>query len=164
MAFYFTPSGRLLALITRAHIRLYEATDGRVGAWLPQLSEGRSRFPVRRMHALLLTTRGRKTGLARTVALPYFDLAGRRILVASFAGNAKNPAWYDNLCANPRVRVRVGRDTADADAEVLTGDERERFFALLTEQWPRYAVYQAKTERTIPLVALVPVGDAAIRT
>jgi deazaflavin-dependent oxidoreductase (nitroreductase family) len=152
---YFTPSGRTLAWITKTHLRLYEWSGGRIGGALPQLSEGRSGSPLRLMRVLLLTTRGRKTGLPRTVPLPYFRLEGREVVVASFAGGEKNPAWYVNLCATPEVSVRMGRERFTARAVALSGETRERCWRLLVESWPRYATYQAKTDREIPLVELV---------
>ena len=152
---YFTPSGRTLAWITRAHLWLYERTGGRVGAALPQLGEGRSRLPLRLMRVLLLTTRGKKTGLSRTVPLPYFVLEGRDVLVASFAGGDQNPAWFGNLCATPEVTVHRGREVFPARAVPLEGADRDRLWQLLVAEWPRYATYQQKTSREIPLVELI---------
>ncbi len=155
---YFTPSGRTLAWITKTHLWLYERTGGRLGAALPQLSEGHSRLPLRLMHVLLLTTRGKKTGLLRTVPLPYFVLEGRDVLVASFAGGDQNPAWYGNLVVTPEVTVRRGREVFRARAVPIEAADRERLWSLLVAEWPRYATYQKKTTREIPLVELVRSG------
>ena len=37
---------------------------------------------------------------------------------------------------------------------VAEGEERERLWKLMTEVWPAYDEYQAKTDREIPIVVL----------
>ncbi|WP_197358527.1 nitroreductase family deazaflavin-dependent oxidoreductase, partial [Streptomyces clavuligerus] len=66
----------------------------------------------------------------------------------------EHPAWYHNLVADPRVTVESGVFTYEAEAVVLTGEERDRAFARAVEAEPGWAEYQAKTERTLPVVAL----------
>jgi len=44
---------------------------------------------------------------------------------------------------------------AEFRAEVLTGEERDKFYAKQSELYPQFARYQTKTDRTIPVVALV---------
>jgi deazaflavin-dependent oxidoreductase (nitroreductase family) len=154
MAPYFTPSPRVLGLITRVHRDLYRATGGLLGATLFQRAEPGKGFLLRPMPMLLLTTTGRRSGEARTVPLPYFAYEGRTFLVASFAGGAKDPAWYGNLVANPEVEVQIRREVRRARATTIDGDERLRLWPMLVRDWPRYGVYQAGTRRTIPLVEL----------
>jgi hypothetical protein len=40
-----------------------------------------------------------------------------------------NPAWYHNLVANPKTKVEVGTETFDVTVRVLTGAERDEYFA-----------------------------------
>ena len=54
---------------------------------------------------LLLTTTGAKTGRALTKPLAYTKDGGRIFVIASFAGSPNNPAWFNNLVANPTVTV-----------------------------------------------------------
>lgn len=92
------PRGRTLAAITALHRRLYRWTGGLIGGDAGGLA------------TLLLTTTGRKTGLARTVPLPYFASpadADAVLVVASFSGGPRNPAWYENLVAHPEVHVQI---------------------------------------------------------
>ncbi len=56
-----------------------------------------------------------------------------------------------------RVRVEVGREAFDADAEVLGGDERQRAFGAMVAQTPRFADYQRSTSRALPVIALTRV-------
>jgi deazaflavin-dependent oxidoreductase (nitroreductase family) len=152
---YFTPSPTTLAWITRIHRKAYRLTGGVIGAVLPQLAEPGDRWPLRVMHLLLLTTTGRKSGQARTVPLPYVRYDGRTFVIASFAGSDKHPAWFLNLKDQPTVEVQIGPRRRAARAVVVEGDDRARIWSRLTAEWPRYAVYQDQTERTIPLVEIV---------
>ena len=110
------------------------------------------------MHHLVLHTVGRKSGNVHKVALPYWvDPEGRRIVVASFSGAEKHPAWYLNLsdsAANPDVFVHHQEGTYRSVPEVLEGEEYDRIWALLVADRPNYADYQTRTERRIPLVRL----------
>jgi deazaflavin-dependent oxidoreductase (nitroreductase family) len=106
--------------------------------------------------ALVLTTIGRKTGEERTSPVNWFPGAdGSWLVVASANGAAADPAWYLNLAANPdRVRIDVAGRTVDVRAEQLTGDARDEAWQKITAANPRFAEYEAKTDRAIPVVRL----------
>ena len=126
----------------QAIIAEFRANGGKVGG------------PFEGAPLLLLTTTGAKTGRRLTVPLMY-NTAGERLLIfASKAGAPTHPAWYHNLVANPRVTLEVGTETFDAIATVVQGEERDRLFARHATQYPGFAEYQAKTTRTIPVIAL----------
>jgi deazaflavin-dependent oxidoreductase (nitroreductase family) len=106
---------------------------------------------------LLLTTTGARSGQPRTSPMMYLDDGGRRYVFASKAGAPTNPDWYHNLKANPEVTVEVGTDELRATAREMTGAERDRLYAHQADLYPGFAEYQDKTDRTIPVVELVPV-------
>ncbi len=106
---------------------------------------------------LLLTTTGRRTGQARVNPMMYLDDgAGRWLVFASKAGMPDHPAWFLNLQDDPEVSVEIGDRTVPATAVVLEGEERDRWFAEQARRYPGFAEYQAKTDRVIPVVALIP--------
>ena len=70
---------------------------------------------------MLLTTRGRKSGLNRVTPL-VFEQQGDSFLVASARGPEAD--WIRNIQADPKVRVRVGRRSFDGKAEVVTDPEQ----------------------------------------
>lgn len=107
---------------------------------------------------LLLTTTGARTGQRRTSPVMYNPDGDRLLIFASKGGAPTHPDWYHNLVAHPRVTVEVGTETFDAIATVLRGEERDRLFARHAAQYPGFAEYQAKTTRTIPVIALERVG------
>jgi deazaflavin-dependent oxidoreductase (nitroreductase family) len=116
------------------------------------------------MHHVLLRTIGRRSGNEHKVALPFWrDPDGARIVVASFAGAPKDPAWFLNLAdrgANPEVLVRVQGGSFWAQAEILEGEDYSRMWDLLVIDRPHYSDYKAKTDRAIPLVRLGERRDA----
>ncbi|WP_049578445.1 nitroreductase/quinone reductase family protein [Streptomyces sp. SBT349] len=131
-------------------IEEFRAHGGRVGG------------PFEGARLLLLTTTGARSGAPHTTPVAYLPDGGERLLViASAAGADRHPAWYHNLVANPRVTVEDGVFTYEAEATVLTGEERDRIFARAAEADPGWAEYQAKTDRVIPVVALRESGTAA---
>ncbi|MFC0038294.1 nitroreductase/quinone reductase family protein [Actinomadura rayongensis] len=134
---------RLLA----AHQRIYEASGGRVGHRLLGVP------------TLLLTTRGRRTGQRRTVALVYARDGDDLLVVASNGGSDKPPSWLLNLSAEPVVGVRLKRHQRRATARVVRPDDDgyDRLLALCDAvNRGRYSAYQRKTSRPIPIVALSP--------
>jgi len=142
-----TPPRWLIPWISRAHVVLYKLTSGRVGGTLA----GKP--------GLLLRTIGARTGTAHTVCLPYLPLDGDRVIVASYAGAPRHPAWFFNLRANPEVIVRDRRQVFLADARILEGAEYADVWAAVVADAPWYADYQSRTERRIPLVRLARTAD-----
>jgi deazaflavin-dependent oxidoreductase (nitroreductase family) len=60
------------------------------------------------------------------------------------------------LRATPQVRVEVGTESFEAIAREALGAERDSLFGEIVAQSPNFAVYQAKTTRTIPVFELQP--------
>jgi deazaflavin-dependent oxidoreductase (nitroreductase family) len=108
------------------------------------------------MDGLLLTTVGAKTGQRRQALLGSFaDGDGAWLIVASAGGAAANPAWYHNLAAHPdQAQVEVGGKTVNVTATQLTGPERDAAWQRITAAQPRYAGYEKKTDRLIPIIRL----------
>ncbi|PRC59029.1 nitroreductase family deazaflavin-dependent oxidoreductase, partial [Mycobacterium sp. ITM-2017-0098] len=78
------------------------------------------------------------------------------LIVASAAGAKKNPAWYYNLAAHPdQVRIELDGQTHDVVAEQLHGVERDEAWQTIGSS-KRFAQYQAKTDRELPIIRLAP--------
>jgi len=133
------------SLLGEEHIRQYEATDGEVGGtW-----NGAT--------CLILTTKGRKTGLPRKFALICARDGDNFLVVASKGGAPKHPGWYLNVTANPEVSVQFLADRFEARARTATVEEKPRLWSIVTEMWPNYDVYATRTTREIPVVVLEPI-------
>jgi deazaflavin-dependent oxidoreductase (nitroreductase family) len=108
------------------------------------------------MDTLVLTTVGAKTGQKRQTLLGWFpDGDGAWLIVASAGGAAANPAWYHNLAAHPdQVQIEVGGKTVNVTPAQLAGAERDAAWQRITAAQPRYAGYEKKTDRAIPVIRL----------
>ena len=126
----------------RRHVRDYVESGGAKG----------HRFHGR--DALLLTTRGRRTGKLRRTALYYGEDGGRYVLVASDGGKRTDPGWYHNLLASPAVVVQVRDETFPALARPADPEERPRLWELMLGVFPTYAAYERKAGRELPVVVV----------
>jgi deazaflavin-dependent oxidoreductase (nitroreductase family) len=124
------------------HVRVYRETAGARG------------YRWRGTTILLLTTTGRTSGESRTTPLIHRVDGDRWVVIASKGGAPDHPAWYRNLLADPEATIEVEADEVPVVATTAEGEERDRLWASLTEAWPAYDDYQAKTEREIPVVVL----------
>jgi deazaflavin-dependent oxidoreductase (nitroreductase family) len=108
------------------------------------------------MDRLVLTTVGAKTGQRRQTLLGTFpDGEGAWLIIASAGGQMKNPAWYHNLAAHPdQAQIEVGGNTVDVTATQLAGQERDAAWQRITAAQPRYAGYEKKTDRVMPVIRL----------
>jgi deazaflavin-dependent oxidoreductase (nitroreductase family) len=128
----------------RLHARVFRATGGRIGGRLVGLD------------VLLLTTTGRRSGLARTTPMPYFRDGERLVIVGSNGGADTDPAWWLNLQSHPDAEVVIGRDRLAVRAALASPEDRARLWPALKRWNPNYARYEKKTPREIPVVLLTP--------
>ena len=120
-------------------------------------SKGRVAGKAMGMPVIMLTTKGRKSGKVRHNMLTSpLELGDSFVLVASFGGDDRHPAWFLNLRANPEVEVAMRGKTRRARARVADGDERADLWSRLTAAHTNYAGYQTKTAREIPVVVIDP--------
>lgn len=125
-------------------IEEFRANDGKVGGYF-------AGAPL-----LLLHHRGAKTGKTRVNPVMYREVDSGYAVFASKAGADEDPAWFHNLRAHPDIEVEVGTSTVPVRARVAEGDERDRIWSAQKRDWPTFAEYERKTERTIPVVILEP--------
>jgi deazaflavin-dependent oxidoreductase (nitroreductase family) len=134
-----------LRMFWRVHRRILQASRGRLGQ---RMGPGKQ---------LLLITVGRKSGDPRPVALTYLEDGGRWIVVASNAGDDRDPTWWLNLAAQPRAEVMIGGRTVPIVAREVPDPERETLYQRFIDDIDRnYAEYRTRTTRRIPVVALEP--------
>lgn len=125
---------------------------------LLRISGGRLGHEMERMPVLELTTVGRRSGTPRSVLLtaPARD-GDALVVVASKGGDERHPDWFLNLRAEPNVEIALqGGPRRPMVARIAEGPERERLWGQITTSNPRYAAYQRKTAREIPVVVLDP--------
>jgi len=126
------------------HKSLYLGSGGRLGSklgWIPML---------------LLSTRGRRTGLVRTLPLAYLpdpEAPDTYVIVASNGGSERPPAWWLNLQTNEIATVQVGSESFWARSEIAPVERRASLWTDLRREIPPYRVYE-RLEREIPIVLL----------
>jgi F420H(2)-dependent quinone reductase len=103
---------------------------------------------------LVLVTRGRKSGKARSVALPYFQIDGKMMVVGSKGGAPTDPFWVQNLRDDSEVLAYIMRKPHWMNARITEGEERDRYWRHLTSTITSYAQYEKMTQRQIPVVVL----------
>jgi deazaflavin-dependent oxidoreductase (nitroreductase family) len=109
------------------------------------------------MPMLILETTGAKSGEKRTTVLSTpLVRDGFVVLVASFGGDDRNPAWFHNIKKTPEVTITLENETKPMVARIAEGEERDALWAELTAAHDNYAGYQKKTDRKIPVVVLDP--------
>ncbi|MCB0928226.1 MAG: nitroreductase family deazaflavin-dependent oxidoreductase [Mycolicibacterium insubricum] len=119
-------------------------------------SGGTQGMEMRGMPVILLTTIGAKTGKIRKTPLMRVEHDGEYAVVASLGGAPKNPVWYYNVKAHPRVELQDGTVAGDYQAREVFGDEKAIWWERAVAAYPDYADYQAKTDRQIPVFVLTP--------
>ena len=131
---------------------------GKVHGWLYRVSGGRLGARAGGIPMLMLTTRGRRSGAARSVVLAYLPDGDDLVIVASNSGSDHHPAWWLNLRAAPEATVQVGPETRRVRAALATPAERARLWPVLKTTNPFYAGYEQRTRREIPVVILRAAG------
>lgn len=132
-------------VVTGFHHALLSVSGGRVGR------------SVAGMPVVVLHTTGRKSGQPRRTMLtaPVVD-GDRVVLVASYGGDDRHPAWYLNLREHPDVTIELDGTTREMRARTATPDEKAALWPRITKAYRGYAGYQKRTDRDIPVVLLDP--------
>ena len=128
----------------------------RGNTWLYKLTRGKQGGTFKKAPVALLTTTGRKTGQPRVSPLLYMRDGDRVIVVASRGGSDRNPLWYLNLKADPKVQVRIKDEVLQLTARDATDDERATLWPQLVKMYPDFDDYQSWTDRRIPIVVCEP--------
>lgn len=136
---------RFLPQIVTVDKAVHRLTHGRVGlltvAGLPQL---------------MLTVRGRRTGVRRTTPLLCVPHQGVFLVAGSNWGSPRSPLWVGNLRAHPDAEISLRGRVLPVRAHEATGEERARLWQVMLGTWPNYARYAERTDREIPVFVLSP--------
>lgn len=139
-----TPGYRFAVALGHLNVRLYRLSGGRIGGTM-------AGAPVCVLHH-----RGARTGAARETPLLFLADGDDIVLVASMGGSPKHPSWFHNVRVHPEVEIEDGKGRRACTARVANPSERERLWPRLVEMYASYADYQARTDRTIPVVICAP--------
>jgi deazaflavin-dependent oxidoreductase (nitroreductase family) len=143
-------------------------TSSRPGAWFFQRTAHRiDRTVLRwtngrhslssvlvRKPVLMVTTKGRRSGVPRTVPLLGIPFDHTVALIGTNFGQAPTPGWVHNLRAEPRARIEYHGRTVDVVARSATPDEFELVFPVAIEHYAGYARYRERLDRHIEVFVL----------
>jgi deazaflavin-dependent oxidoreductase (nitroreductase family) len=106
-----------------------------------RVSRGRTTFAavLSGLPVVMLTTTGAKSGRQTTSPILGFEEGDAVIVIASNYGQARHPAWYHNLRANPAARLAVRGVSRDAVGEEV--ESPERYLELATVMYPGFTAY-----------------------
>ncbi len=119
-----------------AHERLDRAPDARGGSVLANAAHHR----------------GRRPASPRSNLLAYYRDGDDYLVVASNGGANRNPAWYHNLRAHPKIDIFLGRRRLSVTAHIVMPDDPDygRLWHICdSNNGGRYSSYQRGTTRPI---------------
>jgi deazaflavin-dependent oxidoreductase (nitroreductase family) len=140
------------------------SSPGPISSWMGRWMHKQHRrkgYRFRGMDVAFLTTVGRRTSERRETAVAWFpDGDDAWLIVASKAGAARNPDWFFNIAAHPdQVWIELPRRALRVLPEQLEGARRDEAWSRIIAAQPRYAKYQQKTDRLLPVIRLVAARD-----
>ena len=132
----------LIKLFWQLHLKIYLWSKGRIGN------------VIRGLPILVLTTKGKRTGLTRQNALMYLPYGKDFVVIASNLGDEKHPAWWINMKAEPTASVQIKDAHYTVHAREAADNEREKLWQAIAEKNSDYEQYRTWTSRRIPVVIL----------
>jgi deazaflavin-dependent oxidoreductase (nitroreductase family) len=112
--------------------------------------------PLAGQPLLVMTSTGARSGEPRRAILTFTRDGDDYVVAGSKAGAPTDPAWLQNLKANPTVTIEAEGRTVQADARVTSGADRDRLWEKHVAALPAFAEYPEKSGRVIPMVRLTP--------
>jgi len=101
----------ILKVMIPTTVFLYRLTGGVIG--------GR----VQTLPVLLLTTTGRTSGKPRTVPVAYLRDGSTNVIIASYAGLPRHPAWFLNLESHPEATIQLKKRQMQVKAETANQEK-----------------------------------------
>ena len=130
---------------TRLHARILRMSGGRLK---------RSFLFAGGQPVLALTTTGRKSGAARSTVIACMLDGDDLVVVPSYAGLDRPPAWWLNLQANAHAEVDFRGGHRVVRARRASAEEESRLWPRILEQYSGFEQYRRMANREIPVVIL----------
>jgi deazaflavin-dependent oxidoreductase (nitroreductase family) len=139
-----TPAFKAWQALTKANVWIYRKSGGR---WFGKFDDA----PLCIVH-----NKGAKSGEPRETPLTYLPDGDRVVLIASYGGAPKSPAWYHNLKANPDIEIERNGKREPMRAHQADAAERAELWPRIVDMYAGYGVYQERTDREIPVMVCAP--------
>jgi deazaflavin-dependent oxidoreductase (nitroreductase family) len=111
-----------------------------------RLTGGRHTFAtlVSGLPVVMLTTTGARSGLPRTVPVLGLPTPDGIAVIASNYGQARHPAWYHNLRADPSGEIAVDGKRRRFRAVEAQGERRDRIWQQGLRVYPGWSQYERR--------------------
>jgi deazaflavin-dependent oxidoreductase (nitroreductase family) len=130
----------------------------RIGVWMYRTLHGRLASGSKKVHVLMITTPGRRTGIPRSTCVRYLDTADGFVVWGTGSGSTRDPDWFRNLRQVDVADVQVRASRLQVRSRELVGKERDAMWEdVVLAQAPEVAKYVRRAGRTIPVALLEPV-------
>jgi deazaflavin-dependent oxidoreductase (nitroreductase family) len=138
--------------------RTWARVGNRIGVWMYRHLNGRLSSGSKKVHVLMVTTPGRRTGIPRSTCVRYLETPAGLVVWGTGSGSRRDPDWFENLRKATVAQVQVRERHFEATVRELLADERDAMWRdnILTEA-PEVMRYARKAGRTIPVAILEPI-------
>jgi len=140
------------------HLRRYLESNGQDGFYRDMSGNPEGAGDPKTL-TLILKTIGRKSGRPHLAPLLFNYWGADVILIASKGGHDQSPAWYLNMLAADQVSVQIRDKRYACKWRIADGEERQKLWDFMSDYYPPFHAYQARTERRIPVIVLTPVQE-----
>jgi deazaflavin-dependent oxidoreductase (nitroreductase family) len=108
----------------------------------------------------MITTPGRRTGIARSTCVRYLETAHDLVVWGTGSGSKQDPDWFRNLRTVDVADVQVKAIRLQVRPREVIGPERENLWNnLILAQVPEVEKYARQAGRTIPVAVLEPIDQ-----
>ena len=127
----------------------------RIGVWMYRTLDGRLSSGSKDVHVLMITSPGRRTGVARSTCVRYLETPAGLVVWGTGSGSPRDPDWFQNLRHAPTSVVQVRDHWFTVRARELHGEERDAVWRdVVLAEAPEVSRYEWKAGRTIPVAVL----------
>jgi deazaflavin-dependent oxidoreductase (nitroreductase family) len=129
----------------------------RIGVWMYRTLDGRLSSGSKTVHVLMITTPGRRTGVARSTCVRYLEVDDGFVVWGTGSGSRHDPDWFCNLREAKVADLQIRTRQVKARARELIGEERNAMWNdVVLAQAPEVEKYARRAGRTIPIALLQP--------
>ena len=137
--------------------RRWTRAGNRIGVWAYRRLNGRFSSGSKKVHVLMITTPGRRTGIPRSTCVRYLETPAGLLVWGTGSGSRRDPDWMKNLRQARTTQIKVGEREFAARPRELQGEARDAMWRnTILAQAPQVAKYERKAGRTIPVAVLEP--------
>lgn len=128
-----------------------------IGVWMYRKLDGRLSSGSKKVHVLMITSPGRRTGIPRSTCVRYLDTEQGFVVWGTGSGSPRDPDRFRNLRGANVVDVQVRERHLKVRPRELVDGERETMWKeVVLAQAPEVAKYERRAGRVIPVAVLEP--------